>query len=197
MATLFSVKFSLEAALKQLNVEVTRRVNVGCSRALNRTVTSERAALSSAIAKDMGIRVGVAREGMSIDKATAANLAARVVCRGKRIPLIDLGARGKEPSRGKGRGVTYIGEGGGRVRNPHAFIATVGAHRHRGVFIRAVKSRPRKGLPAHSPGLPIKELFGASIVKVFEKMVPIGEARRNEVLMKNVQHEINFALSQG
>lgn len=184
MANLFSVSFNLEATLRQMNLDVTRRTSVGCMRALNKTATSERAALSSAIAKDVGIKVGTVRDGISIQKATTSNLAARVVCRGKRIPLIELNARGPEPSRGRGRGVSYRVEGQTR-RIPNAFIATVGSGRHRGVFAR--KSIKR---------LPIRELFGPSIVKVFEKLVPVGEARRNEVLLKNLQHEITFALSQ-
>jgi hypothetical protein len=56
---------------------------------------------------------------------------------------------------------------------------------HRGVFQRSGTKR-----------LPIYELFGPSIARVFEKLIPVGEARRTEVLLKNLRHEVEFALSK-
>lgn len=194
MATTFTVTSNLDAVLRQLGIALTREINAAAARALNRTATSERAKLSTDIASDMGLKVGTVKDGITIEKATANNLAVRIIAKGARIPLIQFGARGPEPSRGRGTGVTAKNPGGAG-RYPHAFITTVGGQ-HRGVFERDGRSRSRRGLPAGSPGLPIHELFGPSIVKVFEKMVPIGEARRTDVLVKNLQHEIEFALSR-
>ena len=184
MATAFSLNFNLTAALRQMNVTLTRGVSTAAARAINRTLTSERAALGSDVAKNMGIKVGTAKDAMTIEKAITSNLAGRLIAKGKRIPRIEFDARGPEPLRGRGQGVSYRGENG-RIRVSNAFIATVGTGGHRGVFVRKTTKR-----------LPIRELFGPSIAHVFEKLVPNGEARRNDVLVKNLEHEIEFALSR-
>lgn len=183
MATTVSMTFNLDAVLRQMNVTLTRGINAAAARAINRTLTSERAAIGSDIAKNMGIRVGTVKDAMTIEKATTSAPVGRLLAKGKRIPRIEFNARGPEPSRGRGRGVSYRGEAG-RIRVENAFIATMRTG-HRGVFVRRTTKR-----------LPIRELFGPSIAHVFEKLVPNGEARRNEVLVKNLQHEIEFALSR-
>lgn len=160
-----------------------KRAPVALARALNRTGSSERTAMARAVSKDMGLKVGDARDAIKVEKATAARLAVRVVAKGKRLPLIDFKARGPEPSRGRGRGVSYVMQGQ-RKRLPNAFLATVGAG-HRGVFMRMGKRR-----------LPIKQLYGVSIAKSFEHQLGAGEAARQESLLKNVEHEIEFELSR-
>jgi hypothetical protein len=120
-------------------------------------------------------------------------MTARLISSGARIPLIDFSARGPEPSRGRGRGVSYkLAGAGGRL--PHAFIATMRSG-HRGVFERSPGGKRRGPKPERSQ-LPIHEKFGPSIAVVFQHQIPVGEARRAEVLVKNVQHEIEFALSR-
>lgn len=168
------------------------RANAALARALNRTAASERTAMARAVAKDMGIAVGAAREGIVIKKAHKTNLVASLTARGKRLPLIDFKARGRYPSLGQGRGVSYVGKGGQRKTIANAFMTIVtragedGQHAgHRGVFRRVARRR-----------LPIKQLYGASVARVFGNLLPIGEARRNEVLLNNVAHEIEFELSR-
>lgn len=185
MATMFSLTFSIEAALKQMGVVMNGRIPQAIARGINRTADSEKTVMSRGVAQDLGIKVGVAKEAIKVQRATPTRLVARVMAKGARIPLIDLNAKGPEPSRGRGQGVSYRVQGK-TTRIPNAFIATVGRGRHRGVFVRKGARR-----------LPIRKLFGASIAHVFEKHIPLGEARRNEVLVKNVQHEIEFALSKG
>jgi len=65
-----------------------------------------------------------------------------------------------------------------------SFIAIVGAG-HKGVFFRVGQAR-----------LPIKQAYGPSIAHVFGNQIPVGEARRNQVLLTNVEHEIEFELSR-
>lgn len=184
MSTMFSVSFNLEAALQQMGVVLDSRIRVATARAINRTADSEKVALGRAVASDMGLKVGVVKDAITVERANANTQTARVIAKGARIPLVDFGARGPEPSRGKGRGVTARLPGG-KGRYPNAFLATM-ASGHRGVFQRTKRAR-----------LPIYELYGPSIARVFERMIPIGEARRLEVLTKNVSHEIQFALSSG
>ena len=177
-----------ERALGQLG----RRGPVAVARGINRTAGSERTAMARAVASDMGIPVKAAREAIAVRKASAANLTAQVIAKGKRLPLIDFKARGPEPSRGRGRGVSYVMQGQRRTI-PNAFIATVsragdeGQHAgHRGVFVRKMQAGR----------LPIVQLRGVSIAVAFAHLVPAGEARRAETLAGNVTHEIEFELSR-
>jgi hypothetical protein len=167
-----------QAAIKKLGARATPAI----VRSLNRAAVSTRTLMASAISKDMGLKVGDVREALRIDQATPSNHRAYVKAPLKRIPLIKFGARGPEPSMGRGRGVTAKTKA---KRYPHAFIATVGKGRHRGVFERKTKKR-----------LPIKELFGPSIGHVFEKHKAAGAARGLESLQKNLQSELKFALSK-
>lgn len=176
-----------QRALDQLG----KRGQVAIARGLNRTAASERTALARAVSQDMGLKVATARNAITVQRATGARLTARVVARGKRLPLIDFKARGPVPSRGRRGGVTYVMRGE-RKRLPQAFIATVsragegGQHAgHRGVFVRVGRRR-----------LPIKQLYGVSVARSFQNQLPAGEARRNAVLLTHVQHEIEYELSR-
>jgi hypothetical protein len=153
------------------------------SRAINRAATSGKTAMARAIAADTGIRNKVVADEIKILKATRKEPKAVIEIRGRRIPLIEFKARGPEPSRGKGRGVSYtLPTGRGRVAN--AFIATM-PQGHRGVFKRL-----------QTPRLPIKELFGPSLPHVFEKFLPTFSAAAQESLVKNIVSEIRFERSK-
>jgi len=165
----------LDALLKDYPGRATRAT----VRAMNRAITSGRTLMVQRIAADTGLRSGDIKKAMSLRNATAQRLEARLGVGLKRIPLIDFNARGPEPSRGKGRGVSYrLRGGGGRVAN--AFIATMKSG-HRGVFARAGKAR-----------LPIRELFGPSLGHVFAKYRPEGIERAREAFVTNFKHEMGF-----
>ena len=137
------------------------------SRAINRTIASAQTLMKREISSDIGIKVGVVAKQLKVSKASRTKLSASLKASGKRIPLIELGAKGPEPSRGKGRGITYR-RGGRTVRISKGFIARMPSG-HRGVFKRfpgvAVRTRdPRKE--------GIRELFGPSISLVFSKKLP-------------------------
>lgn len=149
-------------------------------RAINRTVGSVRTVMVREMARDMGVKQKDIRESLSMRLATLQRLEAVLGAGLKRIPLIDFKSAGPEPSRGKGRGVTYKLQGG-KSRNEHAFIATMPSG-HRGVFMRKAKAR-----------LGIYELKGPSLAHVFAKYRPVGIARGREVLVANFQHELAFA----
>lgn len=185
MATVFEMRFNLDQALRDMNITLTNGIKVAGVRAINRTADSEKTALSRAVAADMGLKVGTVKNSITVEKATVNQPEARVIARGKPIPLIEFSARGPEPSRGRGRGVSYRNPGSPRNRAEHAFITTLRSG-HRGVFERNTSKR-----------LPIRELMGPSVAHVFQKLVPVGEARRQEVLIKNLEHEIAYALQRG
>lgn len=170
---------NLEQGLTRLALNAPRAI----ARALNRSIASARTAVASPIAKDMGLKVGDVRDALKIREAVPSDgrMVATLYASKTRIPLIDFGATGPEPSRGKGRGISSRMRGGAR-RYPHAFFATVG-NGHRGIFERKTKAR-----------LPIRELRGPSIVHVFAKYAAVGLARGQEQLVKNLQSELRFAI---
>jgi hypothetical protein len=144
------------------------------------------------VAGDLGVKQGVVKDRIRVELANPDRLRARLYANAKRIPLIDFGAKGPEPSRGRGRGVT-VKTGGSRKTIPDAFIATMRSG-HRGVFQRVGEGGRRGPRPGHSQ-LPIRELFGPSIWQVFKKYENVGLARGREQLIKNLQSEFRFALA--
>lgn len=154
------------------------------ARALNRSIDSGKTAAIREVAADMGLKSSDVRELVKVKKATAENLTATIYASARRVPLIKFGARGKEPSRGKGPGVRAKLKGGAGTY-PNAFIATVG-NGHRGVFQRK----------AGAGRLPMRELYGPSVYQAFQKHQAAAAARALEQLEKNVAHEIEFALTR-
>jgi hypothetical protein len=150
------------------------------ARALNRGILASRTVMVREMSRDLGMRQADLRDRLRIVEATGSRLSARLSVSGKRLPLITFSARGPEPSRGKGRGVSYRLPGGGRNRHPHAFISTMRTG-HRGVFVRARKGR-----------LPIRELFGPSLPRVFGKFRPQALARGLEQFRKTLIAELQF-----
>lgn len=156
---------------------------IAIARALNKSVASGRTVMAREMSKDLGIKVGDVRDKIAVTEATSQRQWARLETKGKRIPLEAFSATGNIPSRGKGRGVSYR-LGAQRKRIATAFRAHM-ASGHTGVFRRTGTKR-----------LPIIELFGPSLPKVFLKFRPIGLARCAEQLRKNLVHEFRFVMSK-
>jgi hypothetical protein len=111
---------AVDAALRDYPKKATRAI----VRAMNRALTSGRTLLVQRIAADTGLKSGDIKKAMTVREASSQSLEARLGLGLKRIPLISFNARGPEPSRGRGRGVSYRLTGGsGRI--PNAFIATM------------------------------------------------------------------------
>lgn len=178
--------FEIGLSLGQLQDELLalgKSAPLVLSRALNRAATSGKTAMARSIAADTGIRNKTVSEEIRILRATRQVPKVVIEIKGRRIPLIEFKARGPEPSRGKGRGVSYtLPTGRGRIEN--AFIATM-PQGHRGVFKRRQTGR-----------LPIQELFGPSLPHVFEKFLPTFESAAQESLTKNIVREISFEQSK-
>ncbi len=162
-----------------------RRSRRAVVRALNRGGSAADTFMARAIARDMGIKVATVKAAMRRQQASEAAPEFTLAARFKRIPLMDFAARGPVPSRGRGRGVSYrMGTGNGRNRNAHAFIATMKSG-HQGVFARSGRAR-----------LPVRELFGPSVGKVFATYRPDAQARGLEVFESTLYHELE-RLSDG
>jgi hypothetical protein len=154
------------------------------ARGINRATDTGKTAMVRAMAKETGLTgKNIARE-IKIHYASKTTQVAKIWIRGRPIPLIAFQARGPEPSRGRGRGVSYRKPGGGRGRKEGAFISTMPSG-HRGVYERAGK-----------PRLPIRELFGPALPDVFEQFLPLLQEKAGGALEKNVTHELEFALSK-
>lgn len=162
--------------------ERTRKAMV---RALNRGINAARTVLVSRIAKDTALKSKDVRDALKVRQATFNKPEARIATSLKRIPLIKFGARGPEPSRGRGRGVSYRVGGSGKQRVTNAFIATMGTG-HRGVFARKGTGR-----------LPIRELQGPSIGHVFAKYRPEARGIAQEFFDRNFDRELKFQASRG
>ena len=75
-------------------------------RALNRSISSGRTVMVREIARDTGLKSKDVRDAMRLQEATLNRPEASLGAGLKRIPLVDFQARGPEPSRGRGRGVS-------------------------------------------------------------------------------------------
>lgn len=174
----FSVQLRIEDSNRAM-AALGEKAPLALMRAINRTASNARTAMTRVIAGDLGIKASIVRDRVKVSEAKRNHLGATLYASPKRIPLIQFKAKGPRPSRGRGRGVTAkIGAG----RYPHAFIARMTSG-HEGVFQRRGKRR-----------LPITELHGPSIAVAFDKHRDVAEARASEMLLKNVQHELSFAL---
>lgn len=149
-------------------------------RAINRGIVAARTQVSRDVARDSGLKVSVVRQAIRQRNATLGLPQARLATGLSRIPLVNFGARGPEPSRGRGRGVTYKVGTGGRGRVANAFLATMQSG-HRGVFKRVATKR-----------LGIVELFGPSLGQVFAKYRAAALERGLEVFTNTLDHELDY-----
>lgn len=179
--------FTVTLDLKEFEAKIAalQRPQQPLVRALNRSIASGKTLAVRLVSQDMGLKVGTVRDLVTVREASAGSLSASLFASAKRIPLIAFGATGPEPSRGRGRGIASKLKGGAG-RYPRAFFATMSTG-HRGIFQRK----------AGAQRLPIQELRGPSIWQAFQKYTPEAVARTQEQLVKNVAHEIEFALSKG
>ena len=188
-----AIRFTFDDSQAQRAIdELGKRATPAIIRALNRTAGSVRTQLSRDIAADISLKVGTVRDELKVRPAREDNLTAAVSVSGSKIPLAKFGATGPMPSRGRGTVSARIG--GARKRYPGRFLAQMRSG-HIGVFGRIAPST-RRSAGAWGKNLPIAELFGPSLPHVFEKHLPAGIARGEEQLVKNLEHEIGFALSQ-
>lgn len=155
------------------------KVRKGNVRAINRAITSGRAVMAKFMASDTGLKSSDIKAALRIRNATIDNPAASIGTKQlDRIPLVKFGATGPEPSRGRGRGVSAKMQGA-RKRYKDAFLATMPTG-HRGVYVRV----------AGAGRLPIKQLYGPSLGRVFAKYRPEGVARISEQYEKELAHEL-------
>lgn len=175
---MITLRVDAQSALEGLQI-LGKEAPVAAARAINRTTSTVRTAMVRVVATSLKIKQAYVRDRLSTSRATRVNLTAHIAAAAQQIPLAAFNAKGPEPSRGKGRGVTANTP---QRRYPHAFLATMRSG-HRGVFERVGKAR-----------LKIRELRTASVAAVFVAHESVGQARGNEQLTKNLQHEVDHML---
>lgn len=174
------IRLAVDASEVQGNLQILgAEAPLAVSRAINRTVNNVKTVMTRAVSKSLRVKQGYVRERIKTRLSTRRALTAAITASAQPIPLIAQGAKGPEPSRGQGRGVTA---NTAQRRYPHAFIATMRSG-HRGVFEREGKAR-----------LKIKELTSASVAAVFIHHERAGQARADEQLPKNLAHEVDHML---
>jgi len=143
--------------------------------ALNRTADGARSVAVKDIASDLGVRQKSVRDAVGLNRAIPSRLEARIVARGKRIPLSDFAAAQTK------KGVTYRMRGLRKLL-PNAFIARMKSG-HRGVFKRRGKER-----------LSIDERFGPSIPLIFtrKKIQQAIRAVVDERLVRELIHQFEY-----
>ncbi|HUH20455.1 MAG TPA: phage tail protein, partial [Gaiellaceae bacterium] len=171
---MIEVRATNAAAVDRTLAGVGTKVPLAVMRALNRTITSVQTAAVREMATDLNILQGFVRKGLTLERATLESQRARLYVNAKRIPLIAFRARQTR------QGVTYsLGRGRGLVRG--AFVATMGTG-HTGVFRRRTRRR-----------LPIIELSGPSLGRVFAKNRRARQDLAQDLMRKNLVHEWKFA----
>ncbi len=128
-------------------------------RALNEVADQAKVAASRQI-RDVGykLKISAIKKGITVKRATTANLKAAMIAQGRPIPLIEYSARPTS----KGVSVSVLN---GRKLIPGAFIVTMPSG-HRGVFVREENAKHKKMMTRGKPSwhaLGIRELFGPSI----------------------------------
>lgn len=182
-----------EAALRRL----AQNAPAAEARALNRAITTARVFMRRTVASDVGLQQTVVDKDFSVRQARPDALKATLEVRGKRIPLAKFGARGPMPTRGRPPYVTAAIGGVRKVYGPRPgantpFMARMRSG-HIGVFARVDPSE-RRSVGAWGLNLPLRELRGPSLVRVFIKHLGEGYAEAEAALAKNLEHELAFAM---
>lgn len=178
-----NVRSDVAEVLRMLDETQRHIVPKAAARAINKTMTTVNAQVARDIKKDIGGKLSISeiKAGLTKTKANPKQLYASLMAKGRRIPLIKIDPSASQDA----SGVNYkTGKGRGHI--PHAFIATM-KNGHKGVFKR--KGHPR---------LPIQELHGPSLPKVFTNDVIMQaiEQIASERWIKTFLHEIDFELSK-
>ncbi len=191
MITLRMDTTAVEAGLKALGDDAPKAV----MRAINRTLGNVRTAMTRAVAQSLGIKQATVRARLHTVHAHETRLQGQIWADAKPLPLLMFRARGPEPSRGRGPGVTASTP---TKRYPHAFIATMPS-KHRGVFERVPGQFMFRRKPTwkswHARRQAIRERREASVAAVFIHQERAGQVRADEQLPKNLAHEVQYLLT--
>ena len=152
------MSLSVDVDVKKLNLFLQgapKKLSLAALRALKKATRSAHTDTSRVVAKDTGLKVGEIRKRLRRVEPNAQTLTGQIRASLRRLPLVLFGAKGPEPTRGRGR--LTVRTKGRRRHIPHAFLATMRSG-HRAVVKRGGRER-----------LPVGELLGPSIGRVVDE----------------------------
>lgn len=182
-----------ELVLQEL-AEYSPRVLKALLRAMNRGLATGRSTAAKLISAEVGVSQKDIRAAMTYQEATGSRLVARLGLSNKKIPLSKFNARGPEPSKGRGRGVSWR-IGAVAKRDTTLFLATMRSG-HRGVFERFGPSTS-KSRGAWSKNLPLQQKYGPSLGYILEKKRQAVEAAMMASFQKNFDREMAYRSRTG
>lgn len=189
----------------ELEDEYSSRLDRSIVRGLNRSTTAGVALMARLIAGDTGLKVGDVKAALRVETATLSRPQASIASSLRRLPLIKWLPESKRvpvPSRGRGRGVS-VRLIGGTGRYPHAFVARMPGTGHVGVYSRVNPTggedtiSKRRSAGAWSKNLPIYQLHGPSLGRVFRTHRAETVERMRSQFMTVVDHEMRWRAEHG
>ena len=200
------IEFKIDAAsMNEVKIALAKAEGIYpkvMSRAINSTLTTVRSDAVDAIANDLNLSKTFIRNSFTVRRATYTDVAGAVISSSAPISLIHFaGTRQLAP----GKGVSVrVKKSQPIVHLKHAFIeAPKGGEqvweRAEGLYMGRAWKRtfPYHHLPRHMR-LPIEKLTGPRITDEYgkEPIVNAVAARAGEVYAKNLDHELDYELSQ-
>lgn len=174
----------LERELKRSGALATK----AASRAMRKTLRSGKSAASKDIRAVINLKKKVVDERISTKQLSQRQITGRLTVRDKRVELVEFMTRGdiarqwrRQVAR-KSKGISVkVWKKKARQQFPGVFL-NIG--RKSGKW----HALQRQGKDRH----PVFIRYGPSITKEFEKAVPAFTRRANQVLQKNLAHEMGF-----
>lgn len=171
--------FSERELQRELTLLAPAAVQRAQRSAVSRTLTQSRTQISRQVREHLALKAKRVNEALDIRRPArhADPVAGRIKISPKPIPLKEYGARQVR------KGVSYrMFRQGDRSRNRNAFIVgSLGGH----AFVRAGKAR-----------LPIKKLYGPSVLWSVERQLPAIEKRVEGILEKNLSDRLEWEVKK-
>jgi len=159
---------------------------VAVARSLNRAIQGVRTDSAVEVRKEYNVKATPVKKSFRMERAGLGALEAAAVASGRRIPLVDFGARPKQPGGRKPVDGVSVQVKKERKVLKHSFLARLKSG-HVGVFQREGDAR-----------LPINQKFGPSIPEMIgnQEVVDRIQANAEQRFSKTLDHEIDFALQK-
>jgi len=129
------------------------------SAALNRMAQQSRTQANRLVRERYNVKAGVLNSALTTERSTKTTLRSKVKAKGRRIPLVEFGARGRIPSSKRSVGVSVEVVRGRRLTSAGTFLAIPTFGRNtgaKGVYMRWGKTQ-----------YPIRRLYGPSVPQMF------------------------------
>ena len=161
------------------------------SRGLNRTATEARTLTSRRLSQSTGLRVKDVRDRIAVERASSKNWRSAIRFRAGGLPIVRF------PHEQTSEGITWRPSRNKTILIRHAFLATMRASGHTGVFLRAryAKGRfiPMKGRPKreaiYEQKVRLQDVFASSQAEMDQ--VYIESLARLE---KNIHDQVQLIL---